>query len=86
MTSVERFDMNSKSKKAGQQMKTKVRRRLVEQKIREFVDVARYVTDRPLLLWAPRIDELTTALVRAVTKIKERKLSCRKKPQEEETA
>jgi hypothetical protein len=60
-------------KKAGQPMKAKkVRRRLVEQRVQEFVDAAEYVVDRPLLLWAPRIDEIAQALAKAVAKIQER--------------
>lgn len=50
----------------------KVRRQAFEQRVREFVDAAQYVTDHPLLLWSPRLDKITKALIRAVAKHKQR--------------
>jgi hypothetical protein len=37
-------------------MKCYVRRRLVEQRLREFVDAAKFIQSRPLLLWNPMIE------------------------------
>jgi hypothetical protein len=62
----------------------KVRRRLVEDRVRDFRDVGEFLIDHPLLLWSPRLDEITKSMVKAFTKIKERKQSCRKEPQERE--
>jgi hypothetical protein len=69
-------------KEKRQPMKTKVRRRLVEARVQEFVDAAEYVVDRPLLLWAPRIEKHATGLVKAVAKIKKRLDVCHKKAQQ----
>jgi hypothetical protein len=51
---------------------TKVRRRDFEQRLHEFLDAVEYITDRPLLLWSPKLDEITKALVKAVRKVRER--------------
>jgi len=51
---------------------TKVRRQAFEQRVRDFIDAAQFITDRPLLLWSPKLDKITKALVKAVERIKER--------------
>jgi hypothetical protein len=61
----------------------KVRRRLIERRIRGFVDVAQYITDRPLLLWAPGIEKHARDLVKAVKKINERLSADHKKAQQD---
>lgn len=50
----------------------KVRRQTIEKRTREFVDAAQYVTDRPLLLWSPKLDKITRALVKGVARLKDR--------------
>jgi hypothetical protein len=50
----------------------KVRRRLVEERVREFRDAAEYVTDHPLLLWSPGVGEKAQALLKEVAKAQRR--------------
>jgi hypothetical protein len=50
----------------------KVRRRLVENRVREFRDACEFVIDHPLLRWSPPVDDAATALVKAVRKARDR--------------
>jgi hypothetical protein len=50
----------------------KVRRRLVEERTREFRDACEWLVDHPLLLWIPKIDRAAKLLVKAVAKAKQR--------------
>jgi hypothetical protein len=50
-----------------------VRQKVVDTRLREFLDAVKYVEDRPLLLWASsQVDEAARTLVAAVAAIKER--------------
>jgi hypothetical protein len=50
----------------------KLRRRTFEMRVREFIDVAQFVTDHPLLLWSPAIEQRAKALVKAVREAQQR--------------
>jgi hypothetical protein len=57
----------------------KVRRQAFEQRVRDFVDAAQFVTDRPLLLWSPRLDKITKSLVKEVARIIDRQRAWEKR-------
>jgi hypothetical protein len=50
----------------------KVRRRLVDEQVRAFMDAAQFVVDHPLALWCPGVDKAAKSLVRAVRKHQQR--------------
>jgi hypothetical protein len=60
----------------------KVRRRLIEKKVAEFMDACEFLVDHPLLLWAPEIETRAAKLVKAVSRLQRRTALARAKPSE----
>jgi hypothetical protein len=60
----------------------KVRRRLVDEQVRAFMDAAQFVVDHPLVLWAPGIDRAAKLLIRAVAKHQRRSQAWQKREKE----
>jgi hypothetical protein len=50
----------------------KLRRRVVDDRVREFRDAADFIASHPLLLWAPHVEPAAKKLLLAITKIRKR--------------
>jgi hypothetical protein len=50
-----------------------VRQKIVDERLREFLDAVAFVEERPLLLWSPQVDEAARLLVAAVAEMRSEK-------------